>query len=187
MKKPKSFKFISFNYTMPEKIDKQKCPVCNEKALELTEQSYKIPHFGKCFLMVMNCNSCKYHSSDIQSEETHPPAKITFEVTKKEDMNVRVIKSAQADVKIPQLKMSMTSGPNSIGFLTNVEGLLKRFKNIIESQRDNAEDSTIRKKAKNLLKKLWKVELGEMKLKIIIEDSTGNSAILSDKATIKKL
>jgi len=172
---------------MPEKLDKQKCPVCNEKALELTEQSYNIPHFGKCFLMVMNCTSCKYHSSDIQSEETHPPSKITFEVKTKEDLNVRVIKSAQADVKIPQLRVSMTSGPNSIGFLTNVEGLLKRFKNIVESQRDSAEDTSIRKKAKNLLKKFWKVELGELKIIIIIEDSTGNSAILSDKVTIKKL
>jgi zinc finger protein len=172
---------------MPDKITKQECPVCKEKELELTEQSYNIPHFGKCFLLVMNCQKCKYHTSDIQSEETKPPIKITFEVQKKEDLNVRVIKSANATVKIPQMRMSMESGPASIGFLTNVEGLLRRFKRIIEGQRDNAEDNSIRKKAKNLLKKLWKIELGEEKLKIIIEDKSGNSAILSNKAETKKL
>ncbi|MAG52533.1 MAG: hypothetical protein CMH62_01065 [Nanoarchaeota archaeon] len=168
-------------------LTKQKCPACKKNTLELTEQNYNIPHFGKCYLMVMTCNECKYHTSDIEAEETKPPAKITFEIKKKEDLNVRVIKSAQATVKIPQMRMAMESGPSSIGFLTNIEGLLNRFKKIIESQRDNAEDPGIRKKAKNLLKKLWKVETGDLKLKIIIEDPSGNSAILSDKAEVKKL
>ncbi|MAF50847.1 MAG: hypothetical protein CMH64_02030 [Nanoarchaeota archaeon] len=172
---------------MPDKLNKEKCPVCNEKELELTETSYNIPHFGKCFLMVMNCQACKYHSSDIQSEEVKPPSKITFEVEKKEDLNVRVIKSAEANVKIPQLRMSMESGPNSIGFLTNVEGLLRRFKKIVEDQKESAEDPSIKKKAKNLLKKFWKIECGDLKVKIILEDHTGNSAILSDKAIVKKL
>jgi len=81
----------------------------------------------------------------------------------------------------------MEPGTASTGFLSNIEGLLNRFKKIIESERDNAEDQSIRKKAKNLLKKLWKVELGEEKLKIIIEDPSGNSAIVSDRAETKKL
>tara|TARA_Y100000310_G_C20378319_1_gene666839 strand:- start:91 stop:606 length:516 start_codon:yes stop_codon:yes gene_type:complete len=168
-------------------IKKQECPVCKEKALTLTEQNYDIPHFGKCFLMVMNCEKCKYHTSDIDSEEKKPPIKITFELEKKEDLSVRVIKSSQATVKVPQMRMTMESGPASIGFLTNIEGLLRRFKKIIEDQRDSADDPSIRKKAKNLLKKLWKVECGDLKLKIIIEDPSGNSTILSDKATSKKL
>ena len=32
------------------------------------------------------------------------------------------------------------------------------------------------------MKKIWKVKCGEEKLKIIIEDPSGNSGILSDKA-----
>jgi zinc finger protein len=166
---------------------KQECHFCKEKTLTLSEQHYDIPHFGKCFLMTMSCSSCKYHSSDVESEEQKQPIKLTFEVENEKDLNVRVIKSSQANVKIPQLRMSLESGPNSIGFLTNVEGLLNRFKRIVESQRDNAEDSTIRKKAKNLLKKFWKVECGDMKLKIIIEDPSGNSTIISDKTVSKKL
>jgi C4-type Zn-finger protein len=34
---------------------------------------------------------------------------------------------------------------------------------------------------------LWKVECGEQKLKIIIQDPTGNSAIISEKTKIEKL
>ena len=41
--------------------------------------------------------------------------------------------------------------------------------------------------SKNLLKKLWKVENGEQELKIVIEDPSGNSAIISEKAEVSKL
>ena len=59
--------------------------------------------------------------------------------------------------------------------------------NMIESVRDNEEDQDKKKKAKNLLKKLNKVLWGQEPLKIIIEDPTGNSAIISDKAVKSKL
>ena len=49
------------------------------------------------------------------------------------------------------------------------------------------EDDELKQKAKNMLKKLFRVRCGEEKLKIIIEDPTGNSAIISDKAEKKTL
>ena len=49
------------------------------------------------------------------------------------------------------------------------------------------EDPAIKKKAKNQLKKLMKVMWGQEKMKIIIEDPSGNSAIISDRAVKSKL
>jgi len=83
--------------------------------------------------------------------------------------------------------MSVEPGATSEGFVSNVEGILERFKKVIESERDTAEDEDVKKTAKNLLKKLWKIELGEMPIKIVIEDPSGNSAIISDKAIVEKL
>ena len=51
----------------------------------------------------------------------------------------------------------------------------------------NDSDEEAKKKAKNLLKKLLNVKWGKESLKIIIEDPTGNSAIISDKAVKSKL
>ena len=45
----------------------------------------------------------------------------------------------------------------------------------------------LKKKAKNMLKKLNRTMWGQEKLKIIIEDPSGNSAIISDKAKKSKL
>lgn len=170
-----------------QELHNQPCPFCKASSLTLIEEEREIPYFGKCFLMSMTCTSCKYHSSDIELAENHGSTSYTFTIKSKKDLNVRVVKSGQATIEIPQLKMSVTPGPVSLGYISNIEGVLTRFKSIIEGQRDSAEEESERKAAKNLLKKLWKVELGEQELKIIIEDPSGNSAIISKDAEVKKL
>ncbi len=170
-----------------DQLKNQPCPVCHASKLILTEQDYNVPYFGKCYLMAMHCESCGYKMSDIETEEAKDPIRYTFEVKNKKDLNVRVVKSGQATIKIPTLKMSVEPGPASEGYVSNIEGVLEKFKKVIESERDAAEDEDVKKNAKNLLKKLWKIELGEMPIKIIIEDPSGNSAIISDKAIIEKL
>ncbi len=170
-----------------DKIEKQKCPFCNENALTLTEGESEVPYFGKVFLFSMDCTNCKAHKSDVEAAEMKEPTKYTITVDSEKDMQIRVVKSSAATVKIPQLKMSVTPGPASIGFISNIEGLLDKFKEVIEQERDVAEEQDEKKHAKNLLKKIWKIKLGEIPLKIIIEDPTGNSAIISDKAKIEKL
>ena len=83
--------------------------------------------------------------------------------------------------------MSVEPAVASNGYVTNIEGIFNRFKKIVESERENAEEDDVKKKAKNLLKKMWKIECGDEKMKIIIEDPSGNSAIISDKVLISKL
>ena len=73
------------------------------------------------------------------------------------------------------------------GFVTNIEGLLNRVKYQIEVIKETSDDNADRKKAKNLLKKIYNIKLGTEKQKIIIEDPSGNSAIVSDKAKKDKL
>lgn len=170
-----------------QKLEKQICPICKKNDLILIEEEKDIPHFGRCYLFSMNCNSCKFSKADIESMERKDPTKYTLEVNSKKDLNIKVVKSSEATIKIPNLKLSVTPGAGSEGYISNVEGVLKRFKDIVEAERDNADDEEIKRKAKILLKKFWKIELGEMPVKVIIEDPSGNSAILSEKATVEKL
>jgi len=172
---------------MMEEIKNQPCPFCGKKTLMLIEDKKEIPYFGKCFLMTMDCSNCKYHKFDIESAERKDPIKYTFIVKNKEDMKVRVVKGAEATIKIPTLRMDVRSAIGATAYISNIEGVLRRFKKIIEGQRDSSEDKSVKKSAKNLLKKIWKVECGELECKIVIEDPSGNSAIISDKAEVSKL
>jgi len=170
-----------------EKLEGQECAFCHKKTLTLTEDKKEIPYFGNVFLFSMDCSTCTFHKSDVEAESANDPCRITFTIEKEADLNVRVVKSSNATIKIPQMRLSVTPGPASIGCISNIEGVLQKFEHIIEEQRDNTDDDSEKKQAKNLLKKMRKVKLGDIPLKIIIEDPSGNSAIISDKTTVEKL
>ena len=169
-----------------DKLEKQLCPICKKKTLTLIEDQTEVPFFGKIFIFSMACSNCKYHKADVESAEDKEPCKYSFEVNSEDDMKIRVVKSSKATIKIPHI-ITIESGPASNGYVTNIEGIFKRVKNIIESTKEDAEDPDDKKKAKRLLKKISKIMLGKEKAKIIIEDPSGNSAIISDKAKKTKL
>ncbi|MBN1502059.1 ZPR1 zinc finger domain-containing protein [Candidatus Woesearchaeota archaeon] len=169
----------------PDVLEKQPCPMCHTNNLTLMEARKEIPYFGVCYIFSMDCTNCNYHMSDIEAEEEQEPAKYTFDVESETDLNVRVIKSSQAVLKIPHI-ITITPGPISQGYITNIEGIINRVKKVVEEQRDD-EDPAVQKKAKNMLKKLQRVLWGREKLKIIIEDKSGNSAIISERAVKSKL
>jgi len=170
----------------PEILPGQPCSLCHKKTLTLTEHETEVPYFGKLVLFSMTCSNCKYHKSDIEALEVKEPCKHTFEISSEKDMKVRIVKSSYATVKLPHIT-TITPGSASQGFVTNIEGILNRVKYQIESAKENAEDNADKKKAKNLLKKLTKIMWGQEKQKIILEDPTGNSAIISEKTEKTKL
>ncbi len=164
----------------------QECSMCRTKNLTLTETSSEVPYFGKLFIFSMHCSNCHYYKSDVEAAEKKEPAKYTFEIQSKEDLTVRVVRSSEGLVKIPRVG-SLEPGVNAEGIVTNNEGHLMRFKKQIETLRDTAEEEDDKKAAKNLLKKLQNVLWGSEKLKIIIEDPSGNSAIVSERAVKSKV
>ena len=169
-----------------ESISGETCPMCRKKTLTLTEAEREVPYFGKVSIFSMSCSSCDYHKADIEALEKHEPSKYTFDISSEEDMKIRVVKSSEATVKIPHIT-TITPGPASNGYVTNIEGIFNRVKKQIEVARDTADDPADKKKAKNLLKKISKIMWGRQSQKIIIEDPSGNSAIISDKAEKSKL
>ena len=169
-----------------EKLDMQKCPICGENSLTLFEQAKEIPYFGKMWIFSMSCDACKYHTADVEADEQREPVKYTLEISSEEDMKIRIVKSSQATVKIPRV-VTISPGPASNGYVTNVEGILNRVKHQVEAQKSEEEDRADQKKVKNMLKKLTRVMWGQEKIQMIIEDPTGNSMIISEKAVKSKL
>src|SRR3989344_3690013 len=164
----------------------QHCSFCNENKLVLREEQMDIPHFGKVFILTMECEGCGYKKADVEPAEKKEPCKFTLDISAEADMSIKIVKSGDATVKIPHI-ITMEPGPASEGYITNVEGLLERVKGIIESSIEAEEDAAAKKKGKNMIKKLNNVVLGRDTLKIIIEDQTGHSAIISEKAQKSRL
>ncbi|MCP3685910.1 MAG: ZPR1 zinc finger domain-containing protein [bacterium] len=171
---------------MADEVKGEMCPFCHTKNLVLTEREDDIPYMGKVLIFSMSCTNCKFHKADVECAEEKEPCKYSIEVSGEEDMKVRIVRSSQATVKIPHI-VSIEPGEASNGYITNVEGIVNRVKRQIETARDDEEDPAAKKRAKNMLKKLNKAVWGQDKIKIIIEDPTGNSAIISKKAVLDKL
>lgn len=164
----------------------EQCPMCNQKTLTLMESEQEIPYFGRLLVFSMTCEHCKYHKADVEAADNQEPSRYTFEVTNEEDLKTRVVKSSDATVKIPRVG-DITPGPASNGYVTNIEGIINRIKKQIEHLRESEEDESTKKKAKTLIKRLQNVLWGRESIKIIIEDPSGNSAIISPKATKQTL
>ena len=169
-----------------EILEGQDCPMCHSKNLTLMEAKKEVPYFGEIYVFSMPCSNCNYHKADVEPVNKQEPAKYTLEIDGEDDLKIRVVRSGQSTIKIPHIT-TVTPGPASNGYVTNVEGILKRIIHEIETIKDSEEDKPAKKKAKNMLKKLNKVMWGQEKLKLIIEDPSGNSAIISEKAEKKKL
>ncbi|NQU98951.1 ZPR1 zinc finger domain-containing protein [Candidatus Woesearchaeota archaeon] len=167
-------------------MEGQQCPFCHEKKLVLRETERDIPFFGEVYLFSMDCDGCGYHKADVESAEDHGAVKYALEVDSEDDMKIRIVKASTATIKIPHVG-SIEPGEASNGYVTNVEGVLSRLKKQVEILRDEAEDKSDRKKAKNIVKKLTRVMWGQEKLKMTLEDPKGNSAIVSEKAVKGKL
>ena len=130
----------------------------------------------------MECQNCDYQMSDLEAEEQRKPLRISYEVRSEKDLAARLIKSSSATVKIPRM-VEIKPGPDSQGYITNIEGLLKRVKTILDelSQDDDKETA---KKAKGHLKKLQRVMWGRETMKIMLDDPSGNSAIITEKGEV---
>jgi zinc finger protein len=162
-------------------IENQPCPMCHKDTLVLRDMRREIPFFGVCYIFSMDCTACSYHMADVEAENGDGKhVKYSFDVTDEKDLSVRVVKSSQATLKVPRM-IEVSPGPISNGYVTNIEGILNRIKKIIEGQQDD-EDPAVRKKVKNQLKKIQRVLWGREPLTIIIDDPSGNSAIISEKA-----
>jgi zinc finger protein len=170
----------------PRVIGGQVCPICAKKTLTLTEGEKEVPYFGMVYIFSMDCSDCHYHKADVEPQAKGEPTRWVIEINCEEDMKIRVVKSSEATIKIPRI-MTIESSPTSNGYVTNIEGILNRAKVMLEKVRDDAEDNDDRKKAKNMIKKLQDVIWGREPMKITIEDASGNSAIISDKAVKSKL
>jgi len=169
-----------------EIIRGEMCPICSKPALTLTEIEREIPYFGLVHLFSMSCENCHYHKADVEPAEPKDPCSITFTINSEADMAIRVVKSAGATVKMPRI-MTMESNEMSNGYVTNIEGLLNRAKKVLEQVRDTSDDTSEQKKAKTLIKKIQDIVWGREELTITIEDPNGASAIISEKAVVKKM
>ena len=158
---------------------KERCPICGEES-DLQFLPYNIPHFGDAIMFVAVCPSCGYRSTDVRilSENKAKQRRYELVVSSVQDLNVRVIRSSFGRIEIPELGVTVDPKEGD-SFISTVEGVLKRVERVVKMlNRDAVGDK--KKRAEQTLVKIEEIKAGKASMTLILEDPTGNSAIIPD-------
>jgi zinc finger protein len=156
------------------------CAACGEEC-EYVYQTETIPYFSDILIVSSFCPACGYRYANTQMLQEGEPLRFTFRVESLDDLSVRVVRSMSGTLKIPELGVEIDPGPACEGFITNIEGVLERILSVVRGVLSWAEGDE-RARAECLEAEIADVRAGELPITLIIEDPTGNSAIVSDRA-----
>lgn len=145
--------------------------------MEVREIYSEIPRFGRMVIISMLCLKCGYRLNDSVSLESRGPKRVEFRVACPKDLSARLIRSNSSLIVIPELGLELKPGPKSEAFITNIEGLLDRFLQVVEQLYGiSGGDEKVR--ARTSLKKIRRAMDGKLPFTVIVEDEMGNSAII---------
>ena len=159
------------------------CPMCEGKDFQLKQETQVIPYFGEVLLTTDICSDCGYRHSDVMALDEKAPRRYTYRLYGQAGLSQRVIRSGTSFVRIDEIGVTIDPGSASSGYVTNIEGLIKRVEAIImqvERDLENMGDDERLEKARDILDRITRAVEGTLALTIVIEDPKGNSAIIGD-------
>jgi zinc finger protein len=148
--------------------------------MTLSQTQYKVEGFGPVLLEAATCKNCAYKHTDITATRKRQSIVLTAKIDSYDDLNIRVIKSGTATINIPEFGATITPGPYSEGYISNVEGVLAKIEDALTFMLGSASAKTLQKGTK-LLKKMRAAREQKPSFTFVVKDPLGNSALVSPK------
>lgn len=165
------------------------CPMCRENGcLTLLSTTMNLPYFGDAMESTLRCTACGFRHADFMILGQKDPLGLAFRSEGEADLQVRVIRSNSGTIRIPELGFVAEPTPLSESFVSNVEGVLERAKDILLTAVEFfGEDPEKRALLAEYLTRYEELVNGRMPFTLVIDDPFGNSAILSDRVERRAL
>lgn len=170
------------------------CPVCNEEGeVNMMTHIDEIPYFGEHTQVTIMCNSCGWRQSDFIPAEGKKPGGCSLIINKPEHIRSRVVRSSSCTVRIKELDLEVKPGSSSTGYVSNVEGVIDRFMDVIVmvTRQAYVEDSNISdiKTLEEMHRTLLELKEDPIPTPVTLEflDPNGHSQILHEDAVMREL
>ena len=142
----------------------------------------EIPYFGEHTQITLACDSCGWRRTDFIPAESKGSVGNSILIGP-DTLNARVIRGSNGTIRIPELGLEVEPGTASSGYISNVEGVLTRFRDTIqmlERSFDETKDPPEEKERINFLLDALESSLSgeETKFSLVILDPMGHSGIL---------
>ncbi|MDP6869381.1 MAG: ZPR1 zinc finger domain-containing protein [Candidatus Poseidoniaceae archaeon] len=170
------------------------CPVCGvEGHVGMLTHIDEIPYFGEHTQVTVLCHDCGWRQSDFIPAEGKKPGAWSLIINKPEHIRARVVRSSSCTIRISELDLEVNPGTSSTGYVSNVEGVIDRFMEIIVmvTRQAYVDDSEI-----EVINQLQKMHTTLLELKedpipnpVTLEflDPQGHSQILHEDSVSREL
>lgn len=164
-----------------------RCPACGAPRLTLRSVAEKLPYFGDTLHTTVLCEHCDFRHATSMVLEVHPAARHTLRFRLPKDAGVRVVRSHSGTYSVPELGFRAEPAEASEAFVTNLEGVLERVRDILVRARLMFPEPERLGRAEELLRKLQRILDGHEDATLVLEDPYGNSRILSPDVSTEAL
>ncbi|MBP2029396.1 zinc finger protein [Methanohalophilus levihalophilus] len=162
------------------------CPLCHGDLI-IHWQEDDIPYFGAVMYITTRC-SCGFRFADTMILTQKDPVRCEMSIDNLEDLNARVIRSTSGTIRVPELGIDVEPGSISDSYVTNIEGVLARIRDVVVTAVKWCEEEPEKQAAGNsIIGRIDAVLDGAGGVSVVIEDPLGNSVIIGDKAVCKTL
>ncbi|HII45711.1 MAG TPA: ZPR1 zinc finger domain-containing protein [Candidatus Poseidoniaceae archaeon] len=108
------------------------CPICHQKGdVYMIAHIDEIPYFGEHTQVTVLCHSCGWKQTDFIPAEGQKAGCWSLLMVNSDQLKSRVVRSSSCTIRIPELDLQVNPGSNATGYVSNVEGVLNRFVEVI--------------------------------------------------------
>jgi zinc finger protein len=182
------------------------CPICKKEGdLKMVAHVSEIPYFGEHTQVTVLCHACGWRQTDFIPAEGKKAGGWSLVIKDVEQLKSRVVRSSSCTVKLLELDLQVNPGSSATGYVSNVEGVLNRFLEVVNMVLNDLKSDFVEKQNEtdedeisSLIKDIEKLEamiesidnVGTSKsesLTLEFLDPHGNSMIIDSNATEREL
>ncbi len=175
---------------MESKIDVS-CVICGfDGGLSMLAHTEEIAYFGEHTQVTLTCPGCGWRQTDFIPAEAREGSSHTYRIDSTDDLQVRVIRGSACTVRLLELDLEVRPGSHSTGYVSNIEGVLNRFQDVVDMVGRQAaiegDDGAITE-LEGLTQAMLEIRRGQMEATLQLLDPHGHSMILTDDVQTRAL
>ena len=167
------------------------CVTCGfDHGLSMLAHTEEIAYFGEHTQITLTCPGCGWRQTDFIPAEAREGACQLYRIDSSDDLRVRVIRGSACTVRLVELDLEVRPGSHSTGYVSNIEGVLNRFQDVIDMVGRQAEaegNEEAISELTELTEAMVEIREGQRGATLEFLDPHGHSMILTDDVESRPL